>query len=263
MEVSDNVGCTSSDSTIVSIINNQPNLSSVTLCQGESVDLYAENTSDYNNLWYNNLWSPVNVYSDSITITPSVSTSYFLISSNNNHSCYYNIDVQLVAMPSTDLSVTPVSCFGGADGSAQSVMSDGTPPFSYSWSNGSVLSSATDLAVGYTLLTVTDSNNCQITDSIFVTQPQQLGINSVVEQPSCHGFADGQIAASVSGGQQPYNLLWSNGDTISAIDSIASGSYTLQITDSNNCIYSDTIQLDQPDQLVVTENIFFIKMCLV
>ena len=37
---------------------------------------------------------------------------------------------------------------------------------------------------------------------------------------------------------------------------MASGSYTLQITDSNNCIYSDTIQLDQPEQLVVTENIF-------
>lgn len=257
VEVSDNVGCTSSDSTIVSIINNQPNLSSVTLCQGESVDLYAENTSDYNNLWYNNLWSPVNVYSDSITITPSISTSYFLISSNNNHSCYYNIDVQLVAMPSTDLSVTPISCFGEADGSAQSVMSDGTPPYSYSWSNGSVLSSANDLAVGYAFLTVIDSNNCQITDSIFVTQPQQLGINSVVDQPSCYGFTDGQIAASVSGGQQPYNLLWSNGDTINTIDSIASGSYTLQITDSNNCLYTETVQLGQPDQLVVTENSSF------
>ena len=117
-----------------------------------------------------------------------VSTSYFLISSNNNHSCYYNIDVQLVAMPSTDLSVTLLVALAEPMGPAQSVMSDGTPPFSYSWSNGSVLSSATDLAVGYTLLTVTDSNNCQITDSIFVTQPQQLGINSVVEQPSCHGL---------------------------------------------------------------------------
>lgn len=50
---------------------------------------------------------------------------------------------------------------------------------------------------------------------------------------SCPVVNEGTASAHVSGGKAPYSYHWSTGDTTTTIDSLAPGTYTLNITDAN------------------------------
>jgi hypothetical protein len=66
-------------------------------------------------------------------------------------------------------SQTNVSCNGGNNGSATVTASGGTPPYSYSWSNGQTTATATGLSAGIYTVTVTDANGLSYTDQITIT----------------------------------------------------------------------------------------------
>jgi hypothetical protein len=53
---------------------------------------------------------------------------------------------------------------------------------------------------------------------------------------------DTLVTSIVSGGTSPYTYFWSTGNTANT-DILESGTYTLTITDANNCIDSDTISI--------------------
>jgi gliding motility-associated-like protein len=59
---------------------------------------------------------------------------------------------------------------------------------------------------------------------------------------TCNGVdgdcTNGNVAraiAHVSGGAEPYSILWSNGETEVMIDSLEAGTYTVTVTDANGC----------------------------
>src|SRR6202041_1544693 len=52
-----------------------------------------------------------------------------------------------------------------------------------------------------------------------------------------------------AGGTPDYSFVWSNGDTVQAISGLASGVYTVTITDLNGCVKVDSSYLDQPSPL--------------
>ena len=125
--------------------------------------MFAEGNGDYINYWW-----PTNLVSDSIQISPQQSSNYQLIISQNNHSCYHTIEVEVVDMPITTFNATNVSCYGGNDGISQVTVSDGTLPIRYLWSNGSTQNFANGLTSGYVYVEVLDSNNCSVFDSVFI-----------------------------------------------------------------------------------------------
>ena len=53
-----------------------------------------------------------------------------------------------------------VSCFGGNDGSISLLVLGGTPPYTYSWSNGQTTNPAINLSAGTYICTITDANGC-------------------------------------------------------------------------------------------------------
>ncbi|GIV33140.1 MAG: hypothetical protein KatS3mg031_0675 [Chitinophagales bacterium] len=59
------------------------------------------------------------------------------------------------------------------DGSASVLVSGGTPPFSYLWSNGDTTATADSLCAGIYTVTVTDANGCTRVDSIEIVAGQQ------------------------------------------------------------------------------------------
>ena len=249
VQVSNANNCSLVDSVFVYVINGYPSLSSVTLCQGDSISLYAEGNGDYVNYWW-----PTNVVSDSIKISPQQSTSYQLIVNQNNHSCYHTIEVEVVDMPIATFSATNVSCYGGNDGVSQVTVTNGTFPYSYLWSNGSTQNIVNGLTSGYTYVEVLDSNNCYVFDSVLIQQPQEISLSETISSPSCHAFSDASISVVVSGGTPLFNYTWSNGESTVFVDSLSAGLYWLQITDANNCDYIDTFLLSEPNELVLTED---------
>lgn len=68
----------------------------------------------------------------------------------------------------------------------------------------------------------------------FIAAGSQAQTKSKVYNCSAYGVADGAIDLIVSGGRPPYSYQWSNGSTEEDLNGLASGRYTVTITDSGS-----------------------------
>ncbi len=138
------------------------------------------------------------------------------------------------------------SCNGACDGMAYVSASNGTLPYSYSWSNGGTTDTITGLCAGTYSVTVTDANGCSETDSVTVDEPATLNAYiSAFDHPTCPGDCDGDLTVSANGGTLPYSYAWNTGATTQTIDSLCAGTYTTTVTDANGC--SDVVTFDLQD----------------
>lgn len=144
------------------------------------------------------------------------------------------------------------SCFGGNDGSLTVInVQNGTPSFSYSWSNGDLDSIAGGLSAGTYTVTVTDANGCTAINSETITQPSALVVSTnILATVICAGDSTGQIIAFTNnGGTAPYTFEWSNGALDAGVlnstqSNLPSGTYTVTLTDLNGCTSIDTRTLN-------------------
>jgi gliding motility-associated-like protein len=67
---------------------------------------------------------------------------------------------------------------------------------------------------------------------------------------SCFGEHDGSLEASIVG-EDPFQYLWSTGDTTQSITGLGTGDYDVLITDANGCQASGSITLSQPEAFTI------------
>ncbi|HOY32632.1 MAG TPA: Ig-like domain-containing protein [Bacteroidales bacterium] len=152
-----------------------------------------------------------------------------------------------------------ILCTGGT-GSINLIVSGGTTPYSYSWSNGASTEDISGLNAGLYRVTVTDAHNCTDTLSVNVTSVSSLTASTVVTPVSCNGGSDGQIILTVNGGTTPYSYSWSGPNSFTAytkdVNNLVSGTYSVTVTDDEGCTFIlSTVTVSQPDSLVVNANI--------
>jgi len=140
------------------------------------------------------------------------------------------------------LTSTPsVSCNGAHTGSASATAS-GNPPLLYAWTlpNSTVLTtpSISHLGAGPYTLNVTDNTGCVGVEHFTITEPALLTVNVVPTNAGCGGAALGSAMANVAGGTQAYTYHWSNNTTANPATGLASGPYSVSITDANGCTAS-------------------------
>ncbi len=153
---------------------------------------------------------------------------------------------------SVEIQTTPSAC-NGATGTATATATGGTPPYTYSWSNGQTGPVATGLAAGNHTLTVTDAHGCAKVATVIIAQPDPPSVTIQVSHASCPGAADGSLSANATGGTPPYTYQWSNGLSGPTLSNLPAGTYVLTVTDSNGCtaIQSATIAEPAPMELVL------------
>ncbi|MBL7778628.1 MAG: gliding motility-associated C-terminal domain-containing protein [Chitinophagales bacterium] len=153
----------------------------------------------------------------------------------------------------TSASVTHVLCNGAATGVVDVTVSGATSPYTYLWSNGAATQDLNGVVAGTYVLTITDFNSCTTTLSATVNQPFALALQSQVQHVSCNGGTNGSISITVIGGVQLYSFAWSNGSANQNQFNLAAGTYTLTITDANNCSLTASFTLNQPG--AITSNV--------
>ncbi|MEA3443174.1 MAG: SprB repeat-containing protein, partial [Bacteroidota bacterium] len=158
-------------------------------------------------------------------------------------------------------TVTDVSCNGGNDGEIiVNSITGGTSPYTYLWSTGvgETLNYIDTLIVGTYYVTITDNLNVSDVEIFTVIEPSivSFGLSSIAHN-NCFGDSDGYIVLIVNGGTTPYNYSWSNGTTQSnSISNLASGSYTLTVTDDNGCEEtSQTYVITEPSEISIINSI--------
>ncbi len=152
-----------------------------------------------------------------------------------------------------------VSCFGATDGSVTTLASNGTAPFTYTWSTTPVQTGtlATGVGAGTYSVVITDANGCNYTRTISLTQPAQVAATTSItsnyngQNVSCFGSTNGSASVTTTGGTTPYTYSWTSvpSQTTAAVSNIGAGTYSVTVTDVNGCNVTTTLSLAQPAQL--------------
>lgn len=194
-----------------------------------------------------------------------ISAGNYAVVVTDTAGCIDSISNIVVTEPmpiSANFGFIPPLCNGGNDGSASIFASGGTPGYTYLWETASTSSSITNLNSGYYNCLITDTNNCQIFDSVFVSEPSPISISFTSLDPSTCGGNDGSIDATVSGGTPGYVYNWSNSSTVEDISGLSEGNYTIIVTDTNSCIDSNTVTLNDPTPTSISLSIPEDSVCI-
>ncbi len=166
--------------------------------------------------------------------------------------CTFETDNIVINLLGSDLMISaetpsPVSCFGGNDGSIELTVSGMGTPYSYLWSTGAISPGLSNLSIGFYTCTVTDVVGCSIASSaIEVTQSDLLVSQMSTFNVACFGESTGSASASITGGTEPYTYAWSNMGNTSSIANLDIGIYYLTLTDAKGCVLLDSAEIFQP-----------------
>lgn len=167
------------------------------------------------------------------------------------------IDAGAITEPAVLLSNanvdSTITCNGGSNGGISVLGIGGTMPYSYAWSNGSNMASATSLVAGTYTVTVSDNNGCVSIDSVAVNESIATSLTATTTaNVLCNGVNTGEGNAVTTGGTAPYTYTWSSGDVTAIITNLAAGTYTVTSTDANGCMAIDSTLIIEPVALSVS-----------
>jgi len=217
---------------------------------------------------YSYSWNSVPVQT-----TPTASglaAGNYTVTVTDNNGCVVPVTSTVsITQPAAVLSATStsplfngnnISCNAGTNGSINLSPTGGTALYTFAWTGPGAFVSTTEditgLIAGTYSVTITDAHACTSTHSKTLTQPAVLDLTSSVTNATCPAFTNGAINITVTGGTTPYTFSWSGPSAFSAttedISGLASGNYTVTITDANGCTKISTITVTQPSSIVVT-----------
>ncbi|MFL5765659.1 MAG: gliding motility-associated C-terminal domain-containing protein [Bacteroidia bacterium] len=160
---------------------------------------------------------------------------------------------QLLGNPSV---VSSVLCAGDCNGSATSAATGGVGPYIYDWTPGSPTGDGTptitNLCAGTYNLVITDANSCVSNTPVTITQPPVLSGPITASTSSCN-ICNGTATVTPTGGTAGYSILWSDGQTTTtAVGLCPNVTYTVTVTDANNCTASSTVTVMQTIIISIT-----------
>lgn len=146
-----------------------------------------------------------------------------------------------------NVSVTNQTAVGVNDGTATAAPTGGTPAYTYLWSTNATTAGISGLAPGTYTVTIGDANGCTSVQAVNINSfgcTLSLSVSAV--NISCNAAANGSALATVSGANEPVTYLWSNGAGTASISGLAPGTYTVQVSDANNCPAQQQVQITEP-----------------
>ena len=209
---------------------------------------------------YTFLWADDSSTSNSRS---QLTVGLYIVTITDSNGCHFDdtVEVRDMANLSVEAQFISNTCEDDCSGRASAIVTGGTAPFSYAWSNGETTSDAEHLCDGTSHFIVTDANGCVEGDSVFIDTQ--------------HSFADVNAWADT-------DVVFINGSTGLHVTTIPNGSYSwypagpldnasspnpvatltdttifvVTVTDSVGCTYNDTVRVCCINVNCGEENIF-------
>ncbi len=205
-------------------------------------------TPEYDYLW-NDFEMTDSSFLDSIT-----AGTYIVITTDSN--LCQATDTVIIDQPDTlslsFIDIIDVSCYLYNDGSVTVEPAGGTGPYNAIWNDvdSTIGLNITDISAGYYTVTITDDHDCQIIDSVLISQPDSIYFESTINPVICTQQL-GSAGITVYGGTSPYEYNWSGGDTIPVLFNMIAGIYDFTIEDANGCILESSIEIPADGEIAV------------
>jgi gliding motility-associated-like protein len=182
-----------------------------------------------------------------------------LTGANNITDICYNQAVNMgllsfsfVGLNSSATVVQGVTCNGYSDGQALVNASGGVSPYYYNWTSGETTSSASNLQGGTNYVTVSDFYGCQDVVPVDIPEPPPVLPDLGPDIFICGGES-AQLGANlnIQNGVSPFTYHWTPEAGLSdpnaenpVASPTAATTYTVEVTDANGCIGSDSFTVD-------------------
>lgn len=209
-------------------------------------------------------WSTGEIGSTATSLNTGLST-YTVIDANGCLDNTGSIVLTGVSGITTNaISQNSIACFGTNSG-ALSFTTTGGGTINYTLTNiatGINTTNTTGIFSGLTAgnysLTVVGIGGCTTNQLFSLTQPTSaIVISSIVTNSiACFG-STGIVIANVLGGTTPYTYAWQSNTSLTSTASYEAGTYTMTVTDVNNCLATtQTFTLAEPsNSLTITETL--------
>ena len=157
-------------------------------------------------------------------------------------------------------TTSPATCALSSDGEIDLAITGGTGPYGFIWSDDTSISTEdrTNLPGGTYTVTVIDQPGCQNQLTIIVDSPLPISLTTASSPVGCAGGNTGSVEVTPVGGNPPYQYAWNiNGAVITqpVVNNLPAGSYMVTVTDNNNCVEEETVDVLQSAGIDVTETI--------
>ncbi len=156
------------------------------------------------------------------------------------------------------------SCKGVDNGSVELQPTGGdistTGTYEIIWQNPPASSTASlliqGLSPGVYNVTITDNNNCQVTDSYTLAYQKELVASVTKQDVSCNGLDDGSVLATGTtiGGTAalPYSYTWNPSALMGNNPmNLPPGLYEVTITDTDGCLDSVSVTISEPEAITI------------
>ncbi|EJF53070.1 hypothetical protein SapgrDRAFT_1353 [Saprospira grandis DSM 2844] len=203
---------------------------------------------------YSFLWSTA----DTTQAVSGLGAGTYVVTVTDANGCFDTTSVVVTEPTLLAVTATAVAagCNGGSDGEVTAVGTGGTAPYAYEL-NGitNITGVFSNLTPASYIVNITDANGCtnstqvQVNDGSTINSGIAVTSNYSGFDISCVGATDGEAAVSVSGGQAPYAILWSNAANTDTITGLAADTYYVTITDANGCTTTDSVVVSDPSPL--------------
>ena len=205
------------------------------LCQGSA----APSLPAVSNEGIPGTWSP------SVINTSTIGFFDYTFTPNLAMGCYlpYTMTVEIENCCSMALTATVTNPLcNGDNGLITMTQTGGVNPVGYSY-NGVAGTAVYSAPAGNYVIIATDVFGCTATTTANIVQPAQLNVFASAVAATCGGTG-GSAFASVVGGTAGYDFLWSpGGQIVNNISNQPPGTYTVVVTDNNDCTASQSVEI--------------------
>ena len=255
--VTDNLGCSGTATAVIT----QPDVLVAAIASHTDVGCNGGNTGSatvsvsggtapYSYLWDNPAHTP-------LATANHLGAGTYTVTVRDAHNCSTTATVT-IAESSTITATTNTQDVVCAQhlGSAVIMVNGGAAPYTYQWSSGSTSSSANNLTAGVHYVTVTDAQDCDYTTSVTINRVGNIHTNIIQNgDVLCFGQPGADLTAQSVNGTAPLSFMWSNAITTQNNNDVPAGHYELVIMDAWGCSGSDSHDVSDGVQIVVTPRI--------
>ena len=186
-----------------------------------------------NFVWYGNTYTSTGSYTETLQTV-------------NGCDSVVTLNLTIYSSPTADLGTDTLLCNG------TTIDLDAGSGFTYLWNDATTNQILTASTTGEYIVTITDANGCSDSDTVNVTLADPLYVTLDSTNITCNGLTDGTATVTVNGGTPNYSYLWNDGQTTAIATNLSSGTYTVSITDDNNCGTTGSISIAEPTLLSAT-----------